>query len=522
MRRVLAPALCLLAALGMVLPVAVRGGWPYSHEYSAPFERVEAFRRAFVAFDLVPTWTPFAFNGHGTPSPLIYHRLFNWVGGLLAVPLGTELGTRVALIAFAWFGAWGLYRVARRLDIGPARALLVAVAFLWAPYSLTDWLVRGSFAEFASMMVLPWLLEALVRQLQGERVWVSLGLSLAALMHAHQSLGLFLAPLPVLSTAMALLAPARGARGRVLLDALKAAGLGLALTLPWLVPVLRVGGAFRLDTLKIYVPWGQYVAWSRYLVDDDFPWGHTFQGFSVELSRALLVATGLGLGAAVVSGARTRRPRELLFLAAVLFGASLLQSNVATPLYQSVPNAALLQFPWRMLSLMTPVACLIFGLVLEAVAQRGRLWALVATGLALAVAGQHALRTRAAQAVNYAAFTPEAMQKVLVDLDGPTSAGEYFPRTTPNAPERTPWVQVPGCTLKRVTPPAPAHFTRLEVELEPGPACRVVFSQFVSPLLALEGDGRAVDAGPFVTVDVPAGGTHVVLRRRNLLELWWP
>ena len=133
MKRVLAPALCLLAALFMVLPVALRPGWPYSHDYASPFERIEGFRRAFLALDFFPTWTPFAFNGHGSPTPLIYHRLFSVVGGLISLPLGSDLGTRVTLVAFAWFGAWGLYRVARRLEIGPSRALLVAVAFLWAP-----------------------------------------------------------------------------------------------------------------------------------------------------------------------------------------------------------------------------------------------------------------------------------------------------------------------------------------------------------------------------------------------------
>jgi hypothetical protein len=65
-------------------------------------------------------------------------------------------------------------------------------------------------------------------------------------------------------------------------------------TLPWLVPVLRVGGAFHLDTLKMYVPWGQYIVWERYVADDSFAWGHQFQGFSVEISRVLLGVTLLG------------------------------------------------------------------------------------------------------------------------------------------------------------------------------------------------------------------------------------
>ena len=517
MKRVLAPALCLLAALFMVLPVALRPGWPYSHDYASPFERIEGFRRAFLALDFFPTWTPFAFNGHGSPTPLIYHRLFSVVGGLISLPLGSDLGTRVTLVAFAWFGAWGLYRVARRLEIGPSRALLVAVAFLWAPYSLTDWLVRGSVAEFASMMVLPWLLEAMVRQLQGERVWLSLGLSLAAVMHAHQSLGLYLAPLPVLSTALSLLRPGRG---RALVDALQAAGLALVLTLPWLLPVLRVGDAFRLDTLKIYVPQAQYVPWERYVIDDAFAWGHTFQGFSTELSRWLLLAAGLAVVAAFFSGAKATRPREFVFFGLIFLGAGALQFEIATPVYQAVPKAELLQFPWRLLGVLTPVACLLFGMLIEAIARRERLWPAVATGLALYVVVHHGLRTRQAQRLDYPAYTARGLGEKIHDLDGPWSAGEYLPKNTPSTPDRTPWVTVTGCTTKRVSPPVPTHFKRLEVELEPGPACRVVFSQFASPILAVEGDGTRADEGPFIAVNVPAGGKSVVVRRKNLLELW--
>ncbi len=524
MKKLWAPAACLFAALFMVLPVAARDGWPYNHEYSAPFERVEAFRRAFLALDFFPTWTPFCFNGHGTPSPFVYHRLFNGVAGLLAVPLGTSVGTRCALVLFAWLGAWGLFRVARRLEIGPLISFSIAAAFIWAPYSLTDWLVRGSAAEFASMMLLPWLLEALVRQLQADRVWLSLGLSLAAAMHAHQALGLYLAPLPVLSTLFALVL-ARGHRVAVLVDALKAAALGLALTLPWLIPVFRVGGAFRLDTLKIYVPWAQLVPWNRYVIDETFLWGRTFQGFSVELSHALLLAGALAVAASLIAGAKVRNARVMVFLGLAFLGAWFLQFEAATPVYQRVPRAELLQFPWRLLGVMTPIACLLLAMVLDAVARQGRLWSSLAAVVALGVAAQHAALVRTAQAVAYQRFDRAGLDQRLVELDGPWSAAEYLPRAIPGqaVPERSPWVQVSGCEVRSISPAAPSHFRKIDVALAAGPSCRVTFSQFDTPVLSVEGDGARVVGAPFVTVDVPAGGERkVTLRRRNLLELWWP
>lgn len=520
-RKWAVPALGLGLALTMVLPIAVVPGWPYSHEYAAPFERVESFRRAFLALDFFPTWTPFCFNGHGSPSPLIYHRLFNVIAGLLAVPFGTALGTRLALLGFAWLGAVGCYRLLRRLEVRPALAMLLTAGFLWSPYSLTNWLIRGSFAEFSLFMVLPWLLETLVRQQSGERVWRPLGVWLALVLHAHQSVGLYVASLPVLSTALALVV--RRAWTRVLFDSIKAALLAGALTLPWLVAVLRIGPAFRLDTLKTYVPWGQYLPWHRYLLDSEFAWGSTFQGSSVELSRWVLSALLIGLLAAVLGGARTGRPREFLFFTSVLLGAGCLQLDVATAFYQRVPHGDLLQFPWRLLTVMTPVAILMLGLLLEALA-RGRGGRVLALALAAWVAIGHGALMWRAQHLSYPRYSEMELGRRLTDLDGPGSAGEYLPASTPQPPPRTPWLQPDGCSIQRVSPAEPAHFRTLVVELSPSATpCRLVFSQFSTPVLAVEGDGeREDDGGPFITVRVRPGGTHVVLRRRALFELWFP
>lgn len=502
----------------MLWPVVTATAWPYNHEYAAPFERVEAIRRALLAGDLFPTWTPFCFNGHGSPSPLIYHRLYNFTAAWLALPFGTNLGCRLALVLFGWLGAFGLFRAARRLSIGPTLSLLLAAIFVWSPYSLTDWLVRGSFAEFASMMVMPWLLDAAFRQLQGERVWLQWGLSLTAAMHAHQAIGLFVAVLPVVSTVMAFVT-LRGRRKTVLLDALKGAALAALLVLPWVIAVARIGSLFRLDTLKIYVPWTQFVVWSRYVADDGFAWGQTFQGFSVELSRWVWWALGALLVLSILSGARVARRLETFFLVMLFAGAAALQFEVSRQVYEAVPKAELLQFPWRLLAVATPAAVLVLGVLAQALASRGA-WGWVAVALVVWVGAKHAALVRTATQITYRVFTAPEFDQKLSELDGPWSAQEYLPRDVPAPPPRTPWVTSQGCQLVSTTPDVPSHFTKLEVVLQPGPPCRLVFSQFDTPLLVLEGDGTRVPGQSVITVDVPAGGTRVVLRKRALPSLW--
>jgi len=122
--------------------------------------------------------------------------------------------------------------------------------------------------------------------------------------------------------------------------------------------------------------------------------------------------------------------------------------------------------------------------------------------------------------ISYRVFTPPEFDQKLTELDGPWSAQEYLPRDVSAPPPRTPWVTSQGCQLVSTTPDAPSHFTKLEVVLQPGPPCRLVFSQFDTPLLVLEGDGTRVPGQAVITVDVPAGGTRVVLRKRALPSLW--
>lgn len=514
----LAVAACLGVALLMMAPITTAPGWPHNHEFAAPFERVEAMRRAFAAWDFFPTWTPFCFNGHGSPGPLIYHRLFNWVAALLSLVLGTSQGVRVALIGFAWLGGVGLVRSARRLGLGWVMSVMLAAIYVWSPYSLIDWLVRGSFAEFALMMVVPWLLEALLRQLQGERAWRSIGVWLGLTLHAHQSIGLYLCLLPVAAAVLTFLV-ARGRRLQVLLDSLKAAALAGAIVLPWLLAIQVVGPFFRIDVLKMYVPWGQYVPWARYVADDTFPWGATFQGFSVELSRWLLEVLVGVVALALLVGARLTRRLELVFLGLALGFATYLQLEQSASLYQAVPRAELLQFPWRLLALATPVAILILGVLVDAVRPRA------ARALALAaaawVAWKHFELVKRAEDVKYRGYTQPELTKILTELDGPFSAAEYLPKTLAQTPERTDWVRSEGCVIKRVTPAQPEHFKRLEIEVEPSATpCRLLFSQFDTPMLDVEGDGTRVAGATFLTIEVSSGGRSVALRKRSLPELW--
>ena len=101
-------ALLLLAIFATSAAVRTEG-WPVNHEFFAHFERVETFRRAYEAGDFFPLWTPFSNNGHGSPIPFFYHRLFNTIASVIAFVLGsTYQGVKLSVTLVALVGAIGM------------------------------------------------------------------------------------------------------------------------------------------------------------------------------------------------------------------------------------------------------------------------------------------------------------------------------------------------------------------------------------------------------------------------------
>jgi hypothetical protein len=164
---------------------AYESGWPDNHERQAMFERVEMFRRAFLAGDLLPVWSPFSHNGHGSPLPLFYHRLFTSTAALLALAVGSYAATKAMITAVLALGCAGMHHAARTLGLASPYRWASGALFAGAPYVLTEWLTRGAVAEFFAMAIVPFLLAAMIRFARGERVGWSLGLWATALFHAH-------------------------------------------------------------------------------------------------------------------------------------------------------------------------------------------------------------------------------------------------------------------------------------------------------------------------------------------------
>ncbi|MFP2923865.1 hypothetical protein ACLESO_01360 [Pyxidicoccus sp. 3LG] len=516
---------CLAVALAATLPLFELDGWPYNHEGLSVFERAEGFRRAYAAGDFFPLWTPFCHNGHGSPWPFFYHRLFTTLSGGLSWLLGSAYrGVQLSLVLVLFVGALGMAATARRLGAAARIQVLAAFLFCFSNYAFFDWVVRGAMAELTAMMLYPWLLWACLR-LHGEGRgggWV--GLVLTGLFYAHSVM--FLYAFFTVAVALGFMLARWGWRPTLVATG-QAALLVLVLCAPYAVLMVRLQKDFNTGALGTWTPDKEYVPLARYLWDKRFHWGKQWQGITPELGRALVAGLAvLGLARLASRGRPRSAVPALLLLPAAIY--AVLQLPLSAPFYRVVPFAPLLQFPWRLVGFLTPLLVLVFCLLVRDSASRGGWERWLARGMVgLTVSTALWLGWRATHPRHEVASRAEIEQD-LAALDRPWSGNEYFPRGVVEAgiPPPAPFLTHEGCARLEAEPERalrePVHFDRLTLSVSSPGGCVVRFNQFVTPFLAT-GSGSAAR---FVTtpagtleVQLPPGEHSVVLRRRGFFEL---
>lgn len=134
----------------------------------------------------MPVWTSIDAGGFGSPMPLMYHKLFYAIAGVVALGTGTMKGAVVTTLAlFLMVGATGVFQAVRELGASRLATAVGGCSLIAASYTVTNWLVRGAVAEFAAAMLVPWVLLCLCRTITLGRAPAVLGLVLGLLWLSH-------------------------------------------------------------------------------------------------------------------------------------------------------------------------------------------------------------------------------------------------------------------------------------------------------------------------------------------------
>jgi hypothetical protein len=336
------------------------GGWPAAHEGLAFKFRTEVYAAHMRHGDLFPLWSSGDAFGLGTPLPLFYHKAFYLVSGPLLLLFGNVKAAVVGAIAvFMTIGAYGIRFSIRRFSTERVLLVVAPQAFLLSNYAFTNWLVRGAMAEFAAMMIVPWLLWWLLTLLIDRRFSYAIVPILFTLYLAHSAIALVASvPLALGIGAFFVTEPRR--RHELIWRGVLAAAALAALV----VPMLLMMRTFLIDynpgriTEGTFTPTRQFHPLLSYFLPHGFVWLRDPASLTVQIDVALWVGA-----AAFLVWLVARRPDVDRRLVGVLLGSTavflFLQTHAATFVYEHVRPLDFLQFPWRLLAYITPLLLVI-------------------------------------------------------------------------------------------------------------------------------------------------------------------
>jgi hypothetical protein len=365
-------ALCTVLSIALVLSIVFRhAGWPsndnsgpYNFNIALPMIETQAYAAHFRQLDFFPVWQSSDAFGLGTPVLLYFQKLFYVTSGLVYLVIGhIKVATLLALGLFMAVGAYGM-RAA--LSVVTRRRVLLTVgslALIFANYSFDDWLIRGDFGEFSAMMLLPWLIWWSLELINKRRAsyWIAPIAVLLVLAHVAIA-GLAAVMVVIASIAFVCVATRREmiqAARRVAISAAAAA----AVLSPMLIAVLKFNRSFDPPArLSIGIP--QFLDPSVYFLGGTIPRffrNYPDPDFQIGVGIWLLVAIGLVGIVGMHAAGQARLIRRNLPTAAVVFLIAsvavymFLQLPVSRVVYEHVRTLQEVQFPWRMLALITPL-----------------------------------------------------------------------------------------------------------------------------------------------------------------------
>ena len=361
-----------VATLAAVSPLISGFGWPSGHDGIWVFPRIAVMAERFALGDVIPVWSSLDNYGLGSPEPIFYNKLFYYPAALIYLAVGSlKLAGLVTLAGFLAVGGFGMAALGRRLGAPPVIAAIAAAAFMLASYTTGNWLARAAIAEFSAAMLVPWVVRWMVI-LVTERRWpVHIGPLLFLLYLAHA--GIAYAAVYVLAIAYAWrfvaspgTALSRAEIGRAVLSV---AIFALA-TAPFLLTSLRLAEVFNLDAWRTTFDITQYhLPLVDYVFDVHLWLDDTERYMSPQLDLPAVAIALFGLVWLAVrrpaGEAERRAATALVMLALCSVVLMVMQTPLANPVYRTVPGLDFLQFPTRLLSLLTPC---VFGMALATLA----------------------------------------------------------------------------------------------------------------------------------------------------------
>lgn len=330
------------------------------------------FDQTFRDGYLWPRWSPDFSFGYGYPLFNLYAPLAFYLAEIIQL-LGFGFVTSIKIMyVLATIGAGlSMYGFTSRL-FGSRSGLLAAVVYMYAPFHLVEIFVRSAYAEFVALAVIPlvlWTFTELIAAPTPRRAGLA-ALTYGMLVLTHHSTFFTFSPFLAGYILFLLVARARLNLKVLLRGTIYAAGaglLGLALAAIYLVPLVSEMRFIKIEqwTSGSYNYLQHFVYFSQLISP---AWGYGYAGpgpvddFSYQLG--IVIITLMSFALLFVLPHRPPHYGTALFFLGATIGLVLLMSPLAEPIWQVLPIASLVQFPWRLLGMTAFTMSIVAGSLL--------------------------------------------------------------------------------------------------------------------------------------------------------------
>lgn len=375
------------AAVLILSPVLRRSGWPLNEGTTTPLLLVQIYAAHFRHHDFFPVWSSTDGLGMGSPVLLYYHRAFFYIAGLIYATFGgLKASVAITIGIFLVIGAYGMRLALSVVTNSRLLSTVCSVGFLFTNYVFTDWLdPRSDLAEFAALMIVPWLLYWCLNLVKYRRVSFLLIPVIVLLVNAHS--GVALTSLFTLGIALVVFIIVAGFRGlRAIAPRLIVSAAAATLLL---APLLLA----QLLFAKFYDPQNQvtlfgfevsqnFVSFGSYFYDGTRHWlaGNYLNVVQIDFAIWVPIAVAfVAVAAYAVRGLWRRQrfslPRRidipvvaylLVSLAIYLF----LQLRISYDVYRLVSPLQVISFPWLMLAFIIPIGIILVVVIADDLMRR--------------------------------------------------------------------------------------------------------------------------------------------------------
>ncbi len=530
-----------LAALIAVLPLILNGP-SCGHDLSFHLLSWQEAATQFAHGTLHPRWAFTPAFGAGEPRFVFYPPL-SWTLGALLTLFASALSHLTALkpdqafaltpILYVWIAltAAGLsmHRLARRF-VSPTVATLAATLYCTNPYTLFTAYERSAFAELLAAPLFPLLLAAMLptpldKSAPASLPAIAIPLALLWLTNAPAAvIGSYtVALLLILRLLPALRSQPDRRNARALVVRTTAASLlAFALAAFYLVPAL------------LERPWVQIsmAILPGLRPDDNTLFHHTSDSFhdavlhtASDLALLLLAVTIFACIVTVLRAnirQRAALPTPLALLLSLAAVIAFLLTPPSLPLWHHLPQLAFLQFPWRLLALLAPVAALAIALSVRSL-QLSRI-PLAVLSLAVPVLLVQSSFRHFHQVCDLE-DTPQSRFALFHSSTGEDPTDEYTPASADNDSLRDnnpPFRLLPFNVNDDTPPPASASPGRspLSLHLDLAAPSRLILNLRDYPTWRVTRNGRVDQdrdhrADGLLTLPLPAGQQTIVVSQHN-------